>query len=51
VLIERNGQAPRVHASVRIAASATIVGNVLVGAGAHVDHAAVIAAFRWLEQA
>jgi carbonic anhydrase/acetyltransferase-like protein (isoleucine patch superfamily) len=32
-----------VHASARIAASATIVGNVLVGARAYADHAAVIA--------
>jgi carbonic anhydrase/acetyltransferase-like protein (isoleucine patch superfamily) len=43
VLIERNGEAPRVHASARIAASATIVGNVLIGARAYVDHGAVIA--------
>jgi carbonic anhydrase/acetyltransferase-like protein (isoleucine patch superfamily) len=43
VLIERNGQAPQAHASARIAPSATIVENVLIGARAHVDHAAVIA--------
>jgi carbonic anhydrase/acetyltransferase-like protein (isoleucine patch superfamily) len=43
VLIERNGEAPRVHASARIAPSATIVGNVLLGARAYVDHGAVIA--------
>jgi carbonic anhydrase/acetyltransferase-like protein (isoleucine patch superfamily) len=43
VLIERNGDAPRVHSSARIAPSATIVGNVLVGARAYVDHSAVIA--------
>jgi hypothetical protein len=30
--------------------AATLVGNVLVGAGAHVDRAAMIAAFRRLEQ-
>jgi carbonic anhydrase/acetyltransferase-like protein (isoleucine patch superfamily) len=43
VLIERNGEAPRVHSSAQIAPSATIVGNVLIGARAYVDHAAVIA--------
>jgi hypothetical protein len=43
VLIERNGDAPRGHASAQIAPSATIVGNVLIGARAYVDHAAVIA--------
>jgi carbonic anhydrase/acetyltransferase-like protein (isoleucine patch superfamily) len=43
MLIERNGEAPRVHASARVAASATIVGNVLIGARAYVDHGAVIA--------
>jgi carbonic anhydrase/acetyltransferase-like protein (isoleucine patch superfamily) len=43
VLIERNGAVPRVHASAQIAPSATIVGNVLIGARAYVDHAAVIA--------
>jgi carbonic anhydrase/acetyltransferase-like protein (isoleucine patch superfamily) len=43
VLIERNGEAPRVHASAQIAPSATIVGNVLIGARAYVDHGAVIA--------
>jgi carbonic anhydrase/acetyltransferase-like protein (isoleucine patch superfamily) len=43
VLIERNGETPRVHSSARIARSATIVGNVLIGARAYVDHGAVIA--------
>jgi carbonic anhydrase/acetyltransferase-like protein (isoleucine patch superfamily) len=43
VLIERNGEAPRVHSSAQIAPSATIVGNVLIGARAYVDHGAVIA--------
>jgi len=43
VLIERNGEAPRVHASAQVAPSATIVGNVLIGARAYVDHGAVIA--------
>jgi carbonic anhydrase/acetyltransferase-like protein (isoleucine patch superfamily) len=42
VLIERNGEAPRVHASARIASSASIVGNVQVGARAYIDHGAVI---------
>jgi hypothetical protein len=43
VLIQRNGEAPRVHSSARIAPSATIVGNVVIGARGYVDHAAVIA--------
>jgi carbonic anhydrase/acetyltransferase-like protein (isoleucine patch superfamily) len=43
MLIERNGEAPRVHSSARVAPSATIVGNVLIGARAYVDHTAVIA--------
>jgi carbonic anhydrase/acetyltransferase-like protein (isoleucine patch superfamily) len=42
VLIERNGEAPRVHASARIASSATVVGNVEIGARAYVDHGVVI---------
>jgi carbonic anhydrase/acetyltransferase-like protein (isoleucine patch superfamily) len=42
VLIERYGEAPRVHASARIASSANIVGNVQIGARAYVDHGAVI---------
>jgi carbonic anhydrase/acetyltransferase-like protein (isoleucine patch superfamily) len=42
VLIERNGEAPRVHASARIASSASIVGAVEIGARAYVDHGAVI---------
>jgi carbonic anhydrase/acetyltransferase-like protein (isoleucine patch superfamily) len=42
VLIERNGEAPRVHSSAQIAPSATIVGNVLIGARAYVDHGVVI---------
>jgi carbonic anhydrase/acetyltransferase-like protein (isoleucine patch superfamily) len=43
MLIERNGEAPRVHASARIASSAPIVGNVVIGARAYVDYGAVIA--------
>jgi carbonic anhydrase/acetyltransferase-like protein (isoleucine patch superfamily) len=42
MLIERNGQAPRVHASARIALSAHVVGNVQIGARTYVDHGVVI---------
>jgi carbonic anhydrase/acetyltransferase-like protein (isoleucine patch superfamily) len=42
VLIERNGQTPRVHASARLASSASVVGNVEIGARAYVDHGGVI---------
>jgi carbonic anhydrase/acetyltransferase-like protein (isoleucine patch superfamily) len=42
VLIERNGDAPRVHASAHIAASASVVGNVQIGARAYVDHGVVL---------
>jgi carbonic anhydrase/acetyltransferase-like protein (isoleucine patch superfamily) len=42
VLIERNGKTPRVHASARIASSASVVGNVEIGARAYVDHEVVI---------
>jgi carbonic anhydrase/acetyltransferase-like protein (isoleucine patch superfamily) len=42
VLIERNGEAPRVHAGAQIASSATIIGNVEIGARAYVDHGVVI---------
>jgi carbonic anhydrase/acetyltransferase-like protein (isoleucine patch superfamily) len=42
VLIERNDEAPRVHPSASIASSASIVGNVEVGARAYVDHGVVI---------
>jgi carbonic anhydrase/acetyltransferase-like protein (isoleucine patch superfamily) len=41
VLIERNGAAPRVHASARIAASASIVGSVRISARTYVDHGVV----------
>jgi carbonic anhydrase/acetyltransferase-like protein (isoleucine patch superfamily) len=42
VLIARNGEAPRVHTSARIASSASVVGNVEIGARAYVDHGVVI---------
>jgi carbonic anhydrase/acetyltransferase-like protein (isoleucine patch superfamily) len=43
VLVERNGDVPRAHATARIASSATVVGNVEIGARAYVDHGVVIA--------
>jgi carbonic anhydrase/acetyltransferase-like protein (isoleucine patch superfamily) len=43
VLVERNGKVPHAHASARIASSATVVGNVEIGARAYVDHGVVIA--------
>jgi carbonic anhydrase/acetyltransferase-like protein (isoleucine patch superfamily) len=42
MLIERNGEAPRAHASAGIASSASVVGNVQIGAHAYVDHGVVI---------
>jgi carbonic anhydrase/acetyltransferase-like protein (isoleucine patch superfamily) len=42
VIVERNGQLPRVDPSARIAASAAIVGNVEIGPRAYVDHSTVI---------
>jgi carbonic anhydrase/acetyltransferase-like protein (isoleucine patch superfamily) len=42
MLVVRNGEAPRVHPSARIAPSAQIVGNVEIGARAYVDYGAVI---------
>ncbi len=42
MLIERNGEAPQVHASARVASSASVVGNVQIGARAYVDHGVVI---------
>jgi carbonic anhydrase/acetyltransferase-like protein (isoleucine patch superfamily) len=41
VIVERNGKAPSVDPSATIAASATVVGNVRIGARAYVDHGAV----------
>lgn len=42
MLIERDDEAPRAHASAKIASSATVVGNVQIGAGAYVAHGVVI---------
>lgn len=42
MLIERNGEAPRPRTSARIASSASVVGNVRIGAHAYVDHGVVI---------
>jgi carbonic anhydrase/acetyltransferase-like protein (isoleucine patch superfamily) len=42
MLIERNNDVPRVHPTARIASSATIVGNVQIGASAYVGHGVVI---------
>ena len=42
MLIARNGEAPRVHPEAKIAASATIAGNVRVGTRAYVDHHALV---------
>jgi carbonic anhydrase/acetyltransferase-like protein (isoleucine patch superfamily) len=42
MLVVRNGEAPHVHPSAQIAASAQIVGNVEIGARAYVDHGAVV---------
>jgi carbonic anhydrase/acetyltransferase-like protein (isoleucine patch superfamily) len=43
VLIERLGHAPVVAPSARIAATATVVGNVIIGAGCVIDYGVVIA--------
>jgi carbonic anhydrase/acetyltransferase-like protein (isoleucine patch superfamily) len=43
LLLERNGDVPRADATARIASTATVVGNVEIGARAYVDHGAVIA--------
>lgn len=42
MLITRNGDSPQVHATARIAASASIIGDVMIGARAYVDHGVVI---------
>jgi carbonic anhydrase/acetyltransferase-like protein (isoleucine patch superfamily) len=42
VLVERSGEAPRIHEGARVASSASIVGNVQIGARTYVDHGAVI---------
>jgi carbonic anhydrase/acetyltransferase-like protein (isoleucine patch superfamily) len=38
MLVARNGEAPHVHPEAKVATSATIVGNVRIGAGAYLDH-------------
>jgi carbonic anhydrase/acetyltransferase-like protein (isoleucine patch superfamily) len=43
MLVTRNGQAPSVDPDASIAASATIVGHVRIGARAYIDHGTVIA--------
>jgi carbonic anhydrase/acetyltransferase-like protein (isoleucine patch superfamily) len=43
MLVARNGVAPDVHPAARVAPSATLVGNVRIGAGCYVDHHTVIA--------
>jgi carbonic anhydrase/acetyltransferase-like protein (isoleucine patch superfamily) len=43
MLIERNGRSPKIDDSATVAASATIVGNVTVGARACIDHNVLIA--------
>ncbi|HEX6535211.1 MAG TPA: hypothetical protein VF041_11465 [Gemmatimonadaceae bacterium] len=42
MLVERDGQQPRIHPSAIIAESAVIVGNVTVGARCFVDHGVVV---------
>jgi carbonic anhydrase/acetyltransferase-like protein (isoleucine patch superfamily) len=42
MIVARNGEGPRLHASARIAATAHIVGNVRVGSRAYVDHGVVV---------
>jgi carbonic anhydrase/acetyltransferase-like protein (isoleucine patch superfamily) len=42
MLHSRNGQAPRVHSTASVAASANVVGNVEIGARAYVDHGVTI---------
>jgi carbonic anhydrase/acetyltransferase-like protein (isoleucine patch superfamily) len=43
MLVERNGIAPTVHPTARIASTATVVGDVTVAAGCYVDYGVVIA--------
>jgi carbonic anhydrase/acetyltransferase-like protein (isoleucine patch superfamily) len=42
VLITRNEETPRIHPEATVAVSASIVGNVQIGASAYVDHGVVI---------
>jgi carbonic anhydrase/acetyltransferase-like protein (isoleucine patch superfamily) len=43
MLVQRNGHSPQVHRDAEIAVTATVVGNVQIGARAYIDHNAVIA--------
>ena len=43
MLVSRNGIAPRIDPSARVAATASIVGDVTVGPGCYIDYGAVIA--------
>jgi carbonic anhydrase/acetyltransferase-like protein (isoleucine patch superfamily) len=42
MLVTRNGETPRVHPQARVAASATVVGDVRIGARAYVDHRVLV---------
>ncbi len=42
MLVARNGETPRVHPQAQVAASATIVGDVRIGAGAYLDHRVLV---------
>jgi carbonic anhydrase/acetyltransferase-like protein (isoleucine patch superfamily) len=42
MLVERNGKAPRVDSTTRVADSARIVGNVTIGPRCYIDHQVVI---------
>jgi carbonic anhydrase/acetyltransferase-like protein (isoleucine patch superfamily) len=42
MLITRNGQAPTIHPSARVASSAQIIGNVTIGASCYIDYQVVI---------
>src|SRR5215218_496987 len=42
MLISRNGEAPHVDSTATVAPTATVVGNVRIGARAYVDHGVVI---------
>jgi carbonic anhydrase/acetyltransferase-like protein (isoleucine patch superfamily) len=43
MLVTRNGKAPRLDGRASVAPSATIVGDVRIGAGAYIDHGTVVA--------
>src|SRR5215211_3426444 len=42
MLVARNGETPHVHPTAKVAATATIVGSVRIGARAYVDHHVLI---------